>query len=100
EHKASHLKEIFRELVENVNLSEIEKIDLIIDHYVDRIFSNPMFHHLLHRELSMNQRSKMHDGIINVLLKNILVIKKIIEKGIEQKVFREVDPEITIATII
>jgi hypothetical protein len=42
----------------------------------------------------------MHEGIIDVLLKNIMVVKKIIENGIKHKVFRKVDPEITIATLI
>ena len=100
ENKARQLKEVFSELVNNSSLSEIEKIDLVIDHYVARIFAHPVFHHLLHRELSLNQRTQMHEGIIDVLLKNFMVVKKIIENGIQNKVFRKVDPEITIATLI
>ncbi|MEP6615489.1 MAG: TetR family transcriptional regulator [Ginsengibacter sp.] len=100
ENKASYLKEVFRELVNNTSLTEIEKIDLVIDHYVERIFAHPLFHHLLHRELSLNQRTQMHDRIIDILLRNIMVVKKIIESGIKNKIFRKVDPEITIATLI
>jgi AcrR family transcriptional regulator len=100
ENRASQLKEVFRELINNSSLSEIEKIDIVIDHYVERIFANPLLHHLLHRELSLNQRTQMHERIIDILLRNIMVIKKIIESGIEKKVFRKVDPEITIATLI
>ena len=100
EQKASQMKEILLELVNNTELTEIEKIDVVIDHYVERIFANPLFHHLLHRELSLNQRTQMHDGIIDVLLKNIMVIKKVIENGIRNQKFRKVDPEITVATLI
>lgn len=100
EYKASQSKEIFLELLKNKELSEIEKIDVVIDHYVNKIFANPLFHHLLNRELSLNQRSQMHDGIIDVLLKNFMVIKKVIEIGIHKKLFRKVDPEITIASLL
>jgi len=67
EHKASQLKEVFQELINNPKLSEIQKIDLVIDHYVERIFANPLFHHLLQREISLNQRTQMHEGIIDML---------------------------------
>jgi len=100
EHKASHLKEVFRELIKNEELSEIEKIDVVIEHYVSRMFNNPLFHHLLHRELSLNQRTQMHESIIDILLRNIVVVKKIIESGIQKKVFKKVDPELTMASLI
>lgn len=100
EYKASYLKGIFEELVNNTRLSAIEKIDVVIDNYVERIFANPLFHHLLHRELSLEHRTEMHEKIIDVLLKNVSIIKKIIEKAIEEKVFKKVDPELTVATLI
>ncbi|MEO6328045.1 MAG: TetR family transcriptional regulator [Ginsengibacter sp.] len=100
EYKASYLKGIFEELVSNAQMSAIDKIDVIIDSYVERIFSNPLFHHLLHRELSLEHRTQMHERIIDVLLKNVFMIKKIIEGAIEAKIFKKVDPELTVATLI
>ncbi len=100
EYKAGYLKGIFEELVNNTQLSAIEKIDVVIDNYVRRIFSNPLFHHLLHRELSLEHRTQMHGKVIDALLGNILIIKKIIEEAIEKKVFRKVDPQLTVCTLI
>lgn len=100
EYKASFLKGVFEELINNTRLSPLEKIGVVIDNYVERIFSNPLFHHLLHRELSLEHRAQMHEQIIDVLMKNVLIIKKIIIDAIKDKVFKKVDPELTVATLI
>ena len=57
EHKAAFLKGVFAELVNNTSLTQLEKLFVIIDSYVDRMFQTPQFHHLLHRELSLGQAS-------------------------------------------
>jgi len=98
--KASFLKEVFQKLIDDPALSPIEKMDVIIDSYVNRIFANPLFHHILHRELSLDMRTQMHEKIIEVLLRNVLIIKKIINGGIAKGIFRNVDPELTVATVI
>ncbi len=99
EYKASFLKGIFEEM-ENSPISQIEKIDKIISSYIERMFSSPQFHHLLHRELSLHQRPQMHEAIIDILLKNVVTIRSVIQKGIEFGEFKTVDPELTIATLI
>src|SRR5450432_2452316 len=47
EHKASYLKGIFEELVTNTSIPQIEKLYIVIDSYVERMFQSPQFHHLL-----------------------------------------------------
>ena len=49
EYKASYLKGVFEELVNNKSLLQIEKLYVVIDSYIDRMFQSPQFHHLLHR---------------------------------------------------
>jgi AcrR family transcriptional regulator len=100
EYKASYLKEVFEELVKNTSLSQIEKIDTVIDSYIDRMFQNPQFHHLLHRELSMEHRPQMKEAITEILLRNFVSLKAIIRNGIDSGEFRNVDAELTIATLI
>ncbi|MGH2565307.1 MAG: TetR family transcriptional regulator, partial [Ginsengibacter sp.] len=90
EYKASGMKMIATEL-ENSSVASIIKIDKIIDSYIERMFSIPQFHHLLHRELSLDQRPQMHDAIIEILFRNIVIIKSILQKGIESGEFNPVD---------
>jgi AcrR family transcriptional regulator len=99
EYKSSGMKMIIAEL-ENSSVTSIEKIDRIIDSYIERMFSTPQFHHLLHRELSLDQRPQMHDAITEILLRNVVIIKTILQKGIESGEFKSVDTELTIASLI
>ena len=100
EHKAGFLKGVFAELVNNTSLSQIEKLYVVIDSYVDRMFQNPQFHHLLHRELSLDRRPQMKNAITEILLRNFISVKAILQQGIDSGEFNTVDTELTIATII
>jgi AcrR family transcriptional regulator len=100
EQRAAFLKGVFAEIVNNSNLSKIEKLYIVIDSYVDRIFISPQFHHLLHRELSLERRPQMKDAIAEILLRNFVSVKKIIEDGVESGEFKKVDTELTIASIV
>ena len=100
EYKASYLKGVFEELVNNTSLSQIEKLDVVVDSYVDRMFRSPQFHHLLHRELSLEHRPQMKEAIVGILLRNLASLKAIVQKGINSGEFKPVDIELTIATLI
>jgi len=100
EYKASFLKGALAELVNNKSLTQLEKLFAVIDSYVERIFQSPHFHHLLHRELSLENRPQMKDAITEILLRNIVSVRKIIEDGIASGEFRQVDEDLTITTIL
>ena len=99
EYKASGIKGVFAEL-EKSSIPQIDKVYKIIDSYIERMFSTPEFHHLLHRELSLDQRPQMHEAITEILLRNVLTIKSIMQNGIDSGEFKTVDTELTIATLI
>lgn len=100
EYRAAFLKTLFEELSTNTSLSHIEKMDIIIDKTIERKFSSHSFHHLMHRELSLENRPGMKEKISDILLKNMHAVKKIIESGIEDGVFKEVDIDLTITTML
>ncbi|MEP6952176.1 MAG: TetR family transcriptional regulator [Ginsengibacter sp.] len=100
EYKAGFLKGVFAELVNNTSFSQIEKVHVVVDSYVDRMFHNPQFHHLLHRELSLDRRPKMKDAIFEILLRNFIAVKTVVQQGIDSGEFNDVDIELTIASII
>ena len=100
EYKASFLRGKLDEIEANTKLSEIEKSDAIIENYVAKILSNPSFHRVLHQELLMDDREAMHESIIRVFVRNTNTLRNIIEQGMKKKVFKKVDPELTMATLI
>jgi AcrR family transcriptional regulator len=99
EHNVAYTRGAFDEIFKDNLLSEIEKIDKIIDLYVSRIFSNREFHKVLHHEIQLNQRPELGKAISDVIGKNYQIIKDIIEAGIRKKEFKKVDVQLTIATL-
>ncbi len=92
-----------REKLQSLNREEsdpVTKIEKLVDLYVDKIFDNHLFHRILQREIALRQRSKMHELIMEILMRNVNEMRKMIEDGQRKKVFRKVDVECTIATLI
>ncbi len=100
EHRASFLKGVFADLVNNTSLSAIEKIDFIIDQTIERKLSNSQFQHILHRELSLEHRPQLRDAISDILLRNMDPVKIIIKNGINDGEFNQVDIELTLTTML
>ena len=100
EFRASYLKGIFEELINNDSLSAIEKMDVIVDSTIERKFTGLAFQHLLHRELALSHRPQLKEAISDILLKNMNVVKKIIQTGINKGEFRVVDVELTLTTLL
>ncbi|MEO7530270.1 MAG: TetR family transcriptional regulator [Sediminibacterium sp.] len=100
EYKASFMRGKMDEIEADTNMTEIEKIDLIIENYVAKILSNPSFHRILHQELLMGEREAMHENIVKIFVRNIKTLRNIIELGVKKKIFKKVDPELTMATLI
>src|SRR4030095_14830577 len=96
EQKAAYTRGALEEIVNDKSLSEIEKIDRIIDSYVSRLFTNRIFHRVIHQEMMLNQRESLQQAIVNILFPNSLVI----ESGMKKGVFKKVDSALVIATLI
>lgn len=92
----------FHQILSNINeenISPWDKLKKCIELYVDRVFANNCFHKLIQRELSLEKRSESSDIIISSIMNNVNEIKKVLENGIQSGTFREVDIEMTIASI-
>jgi AcrR family transcriptional regulator len=99
EYKASYIRERLEEIINNTTKSDIEKIDSVIEIYVNRLLSQHSYHRIIHQELMLQQRESIHNSIIKLFSLNLQIIKNIIEEGIKKKVFKKVDPELTVSSI-
>ncbi|HEY5371675.1 MAG TPA: TetR family transcriptional regulator [Hanamia sp.] len=100
EYRTSFLRGVFSELVNNKTLSQIEKVDFMIEQLIERKFSDAKFSRLLHREMSLELRPQMRNAISNILLRNIDSVKTIIRNGIKCGEFQSVDIELTVTTVV
>lgn len=77
-----------------------KKIEMLVDFYVHRILDMNRFHKILQHEMSLQQRSRFNDTIHNNVIRNKDLIRSIIEEGQKKKIFRKVDVDLTMATLI
>ena len=100
EYKASYLREKLEEIAVDKSKSNIEKMDSVIEEYVNRILSQHYYHRVIYHELMLKQRKDVHESILRIIGRNAIVVKNIIELGIRKKEFKKADPELTFASII
>lgn len=82
-----------------MDISPWEKLEIVIDMNVDRVAKNCEFHRLIYRQISLQQRTGMNQIIIESIMRNATITAEIIKDGIEKKVFRDVDINLTLASI-
>ncbi len=98
--KAAYTRDFLEEIIKNKELSEIEKLDRIIDGYVMRLFTNRKFHRVIHQEMMLSQREALQEAIVNMISPNSILIRSVIEAGIKNGSFKKVDSLLVIASII
>ncbi|NTE05271.1 TetR/AcrR family transcriptional regulator [Agrobacterium tumefaciens] len=87
-------------IINEDRISAVEKLHRVIEGYATRILSNPSFHKMMHRELSLSQRPEMYNKIKDAMSLNMQLFEKILTDGQEDGSFREADNRMVIATIM
>ena len=100
EYKSHYMKELLQGLQADTSINELEKVDMIIDQYVNRIWANPLFHRILHQEMLIKSRPEVNRVIEKMFSRNLQIIKSILEDGMKKGIFRKVDPEFTVASVM
>ena len=98
--KAMYMKDRIEELESNSTLSDIDKIDALIEDYVTRILTGASFHKFVHKELMDTKREEIHQFLSNAFAKNTKNFAAIIDNGIKKGVFKPVDSTMTVISII
>ncbi len=87
-------------IASNPNLNPWEKLNLIGENYVDAFFSRRKFQQIIFREMNLNQRTEITDYLVEHMETNFRNVSGIINEGIAQGIFRKVDVELTVMTMI
>ena len=92
--ESSHL--ILRSLVTH-EMSSCEKVNAVIDFYVDKLIDNRNVHRMMNRELSITNRPHLRDLIMDKIRMNREFIKSLMEEGVRNKEFKvDMDIDMTI----
>jgi AcrR family transcriptional regulator len=80
-HKGSDFKIQMENILQNKNLSPIQKVEKLIDDYIERIFRKQCFHKILTREQLTNSSSAIVEQIYQLKQRNYSLIKQLIQEG-------------------
>jgi AcrR family transcriptional regulator len=99
EDRAGYTLGILEELNKNQTLTPWDKIERQVEYYVEKIMNNYNFHCILSQQYNHTRSAEIKELIINIKLRNLEQIKKVITDGQKKKVFRKVDIEFTMASV-
>jgi len=100
ERKISSFQTLLQNIGSDESITSWDKLAKCIDNYVDRIIVNNCFQKLINRELSMNKRWELSDKITEILMVNVIELKKILDEGIRNgSFFKDIDTQLVIASI-
>ncbi|WP_428328015.1 TetR/AcrR family transcriptional regulator [Mucilaginibacter sp.] len=100
ERKISSFQTLLQNIGNDESMTSWDKLAMCIDKYVDRIIVNNCFQKLINREVSMSKRGGLNDKITEILMVNVIEIKKILDDGVRNGSFyNDIDTELAIATI-
>ncbi len=91
---------ILAELNKDQSLSPWDKVDRLVEFYVDRILNNLPFHNIMYQESTAFRSIDIKDKIIDLKMRNLDQITRIITDGQQKKLFRQVDIPMTVGTIM
>lgn len=100
EFRAGYTLGILEEMNKDQTLSPWDKIDKLVDHYVDKILNNVRFHNIMYQEAVSSRSDEIRDRIIGIKMRNLEQITKIITDGQQKKMFRQMDIAMTVGTIM
>lgn len=97
EYWRSHLEN----LIEDKNADSFEKINKLIDHYVDKIFNQTCFHRIMAQQQMTHEESPIKNLILETKKRNQELIKKLIQGGQKKGEFRKnVDTSLMMITMM
>lgn len=99
EYRSGYTIGLLEELNKDEALTPWDKIDRLIDFYVDKIMGNICFHNIMQQAVN-TRTEEIREMIMRIKLRNFEQIKKIIADGQRKKFFRKVDVELTMGTMM
>jgi len=99
EDRAGYTLGILEELNKNQTLTPWDKIDRLVEFYIEKIMNNYRFHCIMSQQYHQTRSNEIKELIINIKSRNLEEIKKVIADGQKKKMFRKVDIELTMASV-
>lgn len=91
---------MLKNLNRNKTMTPWEKMEYIIDFYVDMMLKNRDYYNIASRQLSIVQDESLAQLLVNIKRRNSALIIEIVNEGKQKGVFKDVDNDLTISTVM
>lgn len=81
QHRGQHLKMQLQNILLNNNMTSFQKVEKLIEEYVERIFQKQCFHKVMIREQMMNNTGPIAEQIAQLKQNNQALFMQIIQEG-------------------
>lgn len=100
-YRGSHLKMQLENILNNTSLSPVQKMEKMIDDYIDRILKKQCFHKIMVREQMVNNSGPISKQIIQLKQNNMALIRELIGEGQKKGEFKKnVDISLLMMTLV
>jgi len=100
-YRGEHLKLKVESIIEDKALSSFEKMDLLIDHYIEKITNQQCFSRIMVREQVVNHTGITAELITQMKKRNQELISKLIHQGQKRGEFKKnIDIPLMMATLV
>jgi AcrR family transcriptional regulator len=89
QHRGHHLKIQLQSLLLNNDMTSLQKVEKLIDEYVDRLFQKQCFHKVMMREQMANTGGPIAEQIAQLKQTNQGLFKQIIQEGQKKGEFKK-----------
>jgi len=101
DYRGEHIKLKLESMVEDKTLGSFEKLDLLIDHYIEKIMNQQCFSRIMAREQVVNHTGITAKLITQMKKRNQEIISKLIHQGQKKGEFkRNIDIPLMMATLV
>lgn len=101
DHRANSSVLQLEEMVNDKNLTPIQKVEKVIDRYIDKLLSQQCFHRIMVREQMVNNNGFIVGRIHEIKRKNQALIKELIAQGQRSGAFRKnIDVSLLMVTLV
>jgi AcrR family transcriptional regulator len=88
-HRGETTKKSLEQILHTTGLSSTQKINKIIEHYINRVIALHSFYKILAREMVVNHTSETENIILETKKRNLQIVQQIISEGQKEGTFKK-----------
>lgn len=99
--RGDHTKLMLEDLANKAGMSSLDKMFLLLDHYIQKIMNQQCFHKILVREQSVSSNEAIAALVLKMKRQNFEVVKRLVSEGQKKGEFRRnIDVHLLMTTML